>query len=308
MNAYDLVIVGGGPAGLTAALYAHRNGRSVLVIEKETFGGQITHSPRVENWPGTAQMSGNEFAERLLDQVLSQGAEIEIDRVVSVSRENDRFLVQTESGSVFSAFSLILATGVRHRSLGLPGEDEMIGEGISYCAVCDGDFYAGKSTAVAGGGNSALQEALLLSEKCTSVTVLQDLPHCTGEKRLLELLEKKENVRILTDVRITALLRDASGAFRGVGIRQSDQDRELLCDGLFVAIGLIPENDAFSVLAKLDRYGYFDSDETCVTQTPGLFVAGDCRRKSVRQITTAAADGSAAALAACRYLDQLPRD
>ncbi|MBQ7488621.1 MAG: FAD-dependent oxidoreductase [Clostridia bacterium] len=301
---YDIIVVGGGPAGMTAALYALRNGKSVLVIEKNGFGGQITHSPKVENYPGTLSMSGNEFAEHLLDQIMAQGAEIEFENVLSVTDNGNLKSVITEEGHTFEAHAVILATGVRHRMLGLEGEQELVGEGISFCAVCDGDFYADKPVCVAGGGNSALQEAILLSDVCSGVTILQDLPFCTGEQRLQDILREKKNVRILTGVRITALNKDGSHLI-GVTAQHVDSGIEELvpCEGLFVAIGLIPENDAFASLAALDSYGYFDSDEQCLTKTPGIYVAGDCRRKGVRQLTTAVADGATAALAACRGLN-----
>ena len=178
---YDIIIVGGGPAGMTAALYALRNGKSALVVERTGFGGQITHSPKVENYPGTKQMSGNEFADRMLDQILAQGAEIELENVAAVEDAGDRRIVRTEEGSAFEGKAVVLATGVKHRMLGLPGEQELVGEGISFCAVCDGDFYSGQRVCVAGGGNSALQEAMLLSGKCESITMLQDLPEFIGE-------------------------------------------------------------------------------------------------------------------------------
>lgn len=303
---YDVVVVGGGPAGMTAALYALRNGKSALVIEKNGFGGQITHSPKVENYPGTFSMSGNEFAERTLDQILKQGAEIEFETVTQVKPEEDRILVLTEEGSTFEGKTAILATGVKHRMLGLEGENELVGEGISFCAVCDGDFYAGKTVAVAGGGNSALQEAILLAEKCREVIMLQDMPFFTGEARLQEVLFSKPNVKGLTQIKITSLLT-REGELTGVSVENTGthETQEISCDGLFVAIGLIPENEPFKDLAQLNRFGYFDSDEQCLTKTPGVFVAGDCRSKTVRQLTTAAADGATAALAACRYIDSL---
>ena len=305
MGSYDVIVVGGGPAGMTAALYALRNGKSVLVIEKEGFGGQITHSPKVENYPGYLSMSGNEFADHLFDQIIAQGAEFEVETVCSVKDEGHRKLVITEEGSTYETRTVILANGVKHRMLGLEGEDELVGEGISFCAVCDGDFYSGKTVCMAGGGNSALQEAILLSEKCKEVIVLQDLPYFTGEKRLQDVLFSKENVRSCTNVKITALLKE-NNEFSGVMIEHGeDQSRERIrCDGLFVAIGLIPENEPFGNIAVLNDYGYYDSDERCLTKTPGIYVAGDCRRKSVRQLTTAAADGAVAALAACRYINE----
>ena len=302
---YDIIVVGGGPAGMTAALYAQRNGKRALVIEKTGFGGQITHSPKVENYPGTMQMSGNEFADRVLEQILAQGAEIEFEKVISVEDAGAHKVVRTEEGGRYEALAVILATGVRHRMLGLEGENELVGEGISFCAVCDGDFYSGQTVCVAGGGNSALQEAILLSEKCREVIVLQDLPKCTGEQRLQDVLFSKPNVRLIADTKINRLLT-GDGAFRGVEIesRTTGERRQIACEGMFVAIGLIPENEPFKALAALNAYGYFDSDERCETKTPGVYVAGDCRSKGVRQLATAIADGATAALAACRYINE----
>ena len=296
---YDIIIVGGGPAGMTAALYALRNGKSVLVLEKTGFGGQIVHSPKVENWPGTARMSGNEYADHFLEQILDQGAEVDLTEVVRVEDHGDRKTVTTADGETREARSVILATGVRHRELGLTGEREMTGEGVSYCAVCDADFFRGKKVCVAGGGNSALQEAMLLAGKCSEVVMLQDLLEFTGEKKLQELLFSKPNVSARTGVKIVDLGMDEHVQLNAVTVEKADGTRETIpCDGLFVAIGLIPENEAFREVAKLDENGYFASPETCETGTPGIFAAGDCRAKSVRQLTTAAADGSVAALAA----------
>ena len=301
----DIIVIGGGPAGMTAALYGLRNGKSVLILEKHGFGGQITYSPKVENWPGTAQMSGNEFADALLDQVLAQGAEVDLAEALKVEDRGGVKAVFTDDGKVHEARAVVIATGVKHRMLGLPGENELVGEGISFCAVCDGDFYTGKTVCVAGGGNSALQEAILLAGKCAKVIMLQDLPVFTGEKKLQEILFARANVEQHTGVKITALETEG-GELKGVTVEpQGGGARETVaCDGLFVAIGLIPENDAFRDLAQLNDWGYFDSDESCCTKTPGIFVAGDCRSKGVRQLTTAAGDGATAALAACRYIDQ----
>ena len=291
---------------MTAALYAQRNGKSALVLEKHGFGGQITYSPKVENWPGTAQMSGNEYAEALLDQIMNQGAEVDLAEVTKIEDHGSFKRVFTDDGQEREAKAVVIAAGVKHRMLGLPGENELVGEGISFCAVCDGDFYTGKTVCVAGGGNSALQEAILLSGKCEKVIMLQDLPDFTGEKKLQDILFARDNVEKYTGVKITAL-NTADGILQSVSVQsQAGGDEEkIACDGLFVAIGLIPENDAFAGLADLNQWGYFDSDEGCTTKTPGIFVAGDCRSKTVRQLTTAAADGATAALAACRYIDSL---
>ncbi|MCR4564284.1 MAG: FAD-dependent oxidoreductase [Clostridiales bacterium] len=303
---YDVIVVGGGPAGMTAALYALRNGKSALVIEKTGFGGQITHSPKVENYPGTLSMSGNEFADSALSQILEQGAEIEFETVTEVKDNGRTKTVLTEEGSEFEGKTVIIATGVKHRMLGLEHENELVGEGISFCAVCDGDFYKDKVVCVAGGGNSALQEAILLSDKCSKVIMLQDLPQFTGEGRLQDVLFARDNVEKHTNTKINRLITDGK-ELKGVEIedRTTGEKQEITCDGLFVAIGLIPENEPFKELADLNSFGYFDTDESCLTKTPGVFVAGDCRSKMIRQMTTAVADGAVAALAACRYINEL---
>ncbi|MCQ2420277.1 MAG: FAD-dependent oxidoreductase [Clostridia bacterium] len=302
---YDVIVVGGGPAGMTAALYALRNGKSAMVLEKHGFGGQITYSPKVENYPGTLQMSGNEFADHFLDQIMAQGADVELEKAIAVEDCGSYRVVKTEEGSSYEAKTVVLATGVKHRMLGLPGEYELVGEGISFCAVCDGDFYKGQTVCVAGGGNSALQEAILLSGKCRKVIMLQDLPMFTGEQKLQDVLFAKDNVEKHTNMKITGYVQE-KGELVGVEAedRTTGQKQVFAGSGLFLAIGLIPENEAFASLAELNKFGYFETDETCVTKTPGVFVAGDCRSKSVRQLTTAVADGAVAALAACRYIDQ----
>jgi thioredoxin reductase (NADPH) len=300
---YDIVIIGGGPAGLTAALYALRANKSVLVIEKATFGGQITYSPKVENYPGFLEATGNEIAEKLVDQAMAQGADIELDTAVKIKNGPVKTVVC--EGGEFEAKSVIIATGARHRLLGLPGEQEFIGNGISFCAVCDGAFYNGKHVAVVGGGNSALQEALLLCENAASVTVIQNLPHLTGEERLAKRIYDNPKANVLLGTTVKALVGE--GELSGVVLHNelTGEDTELSVDGLFVAIGLIPQNEPFADVLTLDRYGYADYGEGCSAETDGIFVAGDCRKKRVRQITTAVADGAVAALAACDYIDNL---
>ncbi len=302
---YDVIVVGAGPAGLTAAIYARRANRSVLLLDKGAFGGQITFSPKVENYPGFESVSGTELADAMVSQVLAQGAEVEVAEVVSVREEGDRKIVLTDEGSEYACRALILATGARHRHLGLPNEEKFIGEGISFCAVCDGAFYQNKTVALIGGGNSALQEAILLSETSAKVIVIQNLDVLTGEMRLQEILAKRGNVEILTGTVVSAI--DGGEVFSGITVKTcaTGEETHLELDGMFVAIGLVPENGAFSDLAALDDYGYFNSTEDCLTRTQGVFVAGDCRRKGVRQVTTATSDGATAAVAACRYLDRL---
>lgn len=298
----DLIIIGAGPAGLTAALYARRASKSVLVLEKETFGGQITHSPKVENYPGFLEMSGNEFADKLLDQVFAQGAEVELAAVLGVVKEGETFRVTTDNGD-YAARAVIIASGAHHRPLGVPGEENFVGKGIHYCAVCDGAFYAGRSVAVIGGGNTALQEAVLLADRCAHVTLVQNLDFFTGEEALLAKLRTLPNVSFLTGRVVDGFLGEETLA----GIRIKDgagKKEDLSVAGVFVAIGQIPQNEPFREILPLDERGYLMVGESCETEVPGLFVAGDCRQKTVRQITTATGDGATAAVAACRYLDK----
>ena len=301
---YDIIIVGGGPAGLTAAVYALRAGKTVLVIEKNSFGGQIAFSPKVENIPGTIQISGAAFADALVEQAMNLGADVELEKVIKVEKLDGSFKVYTEEESVHEGRAVILALGVKHRVLGLPGENELIGNGISFCAVCDGAFYTGQNVAMIGGGNSALQEALLLSEVCNHVTIVQNLAFFTGEQKLADALAQKENVSVIFSNVVTGYETE-NGTLTGLQLRNEEtgEASRIAVDGAFLAVGLQPENDAFAEFAKLNDWGYFDSGEDCCTATEGIFVAGDCRSKRIRQVVTASSDGAIAAMAACRYLD-----
>ena len=300
---YDLIIIGGGPAGLTAALYARRANKSVIVLEKATFGGQITFSPKVENIPGFASLSGNEFAEKLVEQVLLQGAEVDSCEVTEL-RDGKTKTVVTDGGT-YEGKAVILATGARHRLLGLPHEEELIGNGISFCAVCDGAFFKDKKVAVIGGGNSALQEALLLSDLAAEVTVVQNLDFLTGEQKLRDALSEKANVKVILGTVVDSYIGESE--LTGIRIRREADGAlsELPLDGVFLAVGLVPQNEAFAGVVSLDARGYAEAGEDCHTGTDGIFVAGDCRTKRIRQVTTAAADGAIAALAACDYVDSL---
>ena len=241
---HDIIIIGAGPAGLTAAIYARRAEKSVLVLEKETFGGQITYSPKVENYPGTISMSGNEFAEKLIDQAMNLGAQIELEEVSEIIDNGKTKTVVTDYGR-HEGKAVIIAAGSKHRQLGLEREDELIGEGVSYCAVCDGAFYNKKTVAVIGGGNTALQEAVLLSESCEKVYVVQNLDYMTGESSLVKILESKDNVEFITGTVVTKLNGDDRLESIELKKEKNGESSTLKVDGIFVAIGQTPENDIF---------------------------------------------------------------
>lgn len=302
MTHYDIIVVGGGPAGLTAAVYARRMGRSVLVLEREGFGGQIAASPRVENYPGYAAVSGAELAEKLLEQATALGADAELEEVTSVQDGQVKTVV-TEYG-VYTCTALILATGMKHRKLELEGEETLAG--ISFCAVCDGALYQGKDVAVCGGGNTALQDALFLSELCRHVTVIQRREAFRGDALLVQKLKARENVSFAMPAVITGL-EGNEGRLTGLRLRNpaSGAEERIAADALFEALGQLPETALSASVAEVDGAGFLPAGEDCVTSASGIFAAGDCRAKPVRQLTTACADGAVAALAACRYCERI---
>ena len=299
---HDIVIIGAGPAGLTAAIYALRANKSVLVLEKESFGGQITYSPKVENYPGYNEISGAELGEKLVEQALNLGAEIELDTVTGIKNPGQYKIVQCEHGQ-YQAKAVIIASGSRHRQLGLAREDEFTGNGVSYCALCDGAFYKGRAIAVIGGGNTALQDAVLLSDQCSKVTIIQNLGFCTGEERLLEILKSKKNVSFLYNTVVEEL--EGEEQLSSIMLRdlESGKTSRFKLDGIFFAIGQQPDNKAFESVCKLDEQGFIIADESTVTSTPGIYAAGDCRTKKVRQVVTATGDGAVAAMNACRFAE-----
>lgn len=298
----DIIIIGGGPAGLTAAIYGKRANKSVIVIEKGSFGGQINFSPKIENYTGFASAAGNELASAFVEHAIAQNVNLVPDSVLSLSRNEYTFTVFCEN-DIYEAKTVIIASGAKHRTLGVPGEERFEGKGISFCAVCDGAFYKDKDVIVVGGGNSALQETILLAEVCKKVTVVQNLDYFTGEKKLVEHVKALKNAVLITG----AVVKEFTGgdALTGVIIKKEadGSEAELKTDGVFIAVGLMPENQPFEDAVKLDNNGYIIAGEDTKTSTPGIFAAGDCRTKSVRQIATAAADGAAAALAAAAYID-----
>ena len=300
----DILVVGGGPAGLTAALYAARAGKSVVVCEKDSVGGQIVFSPLVENYPGIAHISGEDYAALLSAQVEALGVTIRYDEVTAVEKSENGFDVAV-GGETVKARSLILATGVAHKGLGLPDEEDLVGCGLSFCAVCDGAFCSGQDVAVIGGGDTALQDAIFLSSLCRSVTLIHRRDAFRAEQRLVDKAAAVPNIRFLYDTVAVEYLTE-EGSVMGLKLRnvRTDTVYDEKFGGVFLAVGQKPQNDFVSGLVAADPEGYLYSDETALTGTEGIFAAGDCRTKEVRQLTTAVSDGACAALAACRYLDE----
>ena len=299
----DLIVVGAGPAGLTAALYAARAGKTVKIIDAEGIGGQIAKSPLVENYPGIAKMSGMSFADNLYEQVSALGVEFELSAVLRIEKgENGTHIVATEDGN-FNARAVILATGAKHRLLNVPGEDEFQGRGISYCALCDGAFFKGRPVAVIGGGNTALTDAIYLSAIASEVTILHRRDEFRADESLMDRARSIPNILWLPNVNI----EEFQGSGNLTAIRYTDKldgsEKLLKTDAAFIAIGQVPNNDIFNKITDLDENGYFISNESGATKSPGIFVAGDCRKKDVRQLTTAIADGANAAVAAWKYIN-----
>lgn len=294
---YDIVIIGAGTAGLTAALYAARAGKKVLILENESIGGQIATSPKVENYPGFSEISGMEFSDRLYEQASALGVELELDKAEKITDNGDNKTVKTEYGE-FTCKAVIIATGVKHRHLGIEAEEKYMGRGVSYCAVCDGAFYKGKDVAVVGGGNSAVQSAIMLSNICNKVYLIHRRDEFRCEKKLSDEVRAIENIELV----LSSTVQDLKGEDKLTTViieNKSGETEEISAEGLFVLVGQIPENGAFADIITLDESGYIVAGEDCKTNVDGVFAAGDCRTKAIRQLTTAAADGSVAALAAC---------
>ncbi len=299
---YDIVVVGGGPAGLTAALYALRNGKEVLVIEKSVFGGQIVNSPKVENIPGFVSISGDEFGDLMLKQVKTQGGKFLFDEVTKIDSDNNECTIYTDTQEEIKAKAVILATGTKHRKLNLDNEDNFIGKQIHFCAVCDGSFYKDKVVVMVGGGNSAFVEANILADIVDKLIILQDLPYFTAEAKLQEQVLAKKNIETHLNSKVLKYIIE-DNKIVGLNYLENNEEKLVKCDGIFLAIGLVPDNKAFINLCDLDDRGYFKVNESTITKTNNVFVAGDCRNKSLRQVATACSDGANAAIAACNYLN-----
>lgn len=299
----DIIIIGAGAAGMTAALYALRNGKRVTIIERNNIGGQIAESPRVENFPTIEVISGSELADKLFEQITKLGVDFVFGDVKSVEKQDGKFVVTTEYDKLESK-AVIIAAGVEHRKLNLKNEENLIGHGISYCALCDGAFYAGEDVVLVGDANTALQYALLLSSYCKSVHVVTLFDRFFGDQTLIDALKKKENIKVIHEAKLVELVGE--NELEGLVFQHSDgQKLEIKTKALFVAIGQVPNNSIYKELVELSQEGYIIADENLKTKTPGLFVAGDCRTKKVRQLTTACSDGAIAATNASTYLQSL---
>ena len=299
---YDIAVVGAGIAGMTAAIYAKRAGKSVVMIEKEAVGGQITLSPRVENYPGYREISGLELADGIFAQAMGLGVNLEVDEVKSIEKLDGVFRLTCAYTEV-EAKAVIIATGLKHRRLEAAAAFE--GEGVSYCAVCDGNFYRGKTVAVVGGGNTAVSEALYLADICEKVYLIHRRTGYRAEKAVMDRLLANGKIVRLENKVVSSMENADGGKLLHLKDTQGGPDTDVAVSGLFIALGHIPQNDAFRGLLELDDTGFARADESCITLTPGVFVAGDCRAKAVRQLTTAAADGAVAGIAASGYVDGL---
>lgn len=299
---YDIIIIGGGPAGLTAALYALRAQKSVLVLERMGIGGQIALSEKIENFPGVLSISGQEFADALLAQVESFGGEIRYENVIEVKPGKVKTVVcETEK---YLGKAVILATGVKNRQLGADGEESLIGRGVSFCAVCDGRFFKDKDVAVIGGGNTALQEAKYLSGIAKTVYLIHRRDEFRAEEWIIKQLKECENVKWIISATVDKFCGEERLTGLDLNLLKDGTKSHIDVEGAFVAVGQVPQNENFGGLINLTSDGYAAAGENCATNQKGIFVAGDCRKKDIRQLTTAVGDGSVAALAACKFLEE----
>ena len=300
---YDIIVIGGGMAGMTASLYALRNNKKVLLIEKESIGGQIATSPKVENYPTHKSISGAELSDQLFEQVLDLGVDFELENVLKIQKDGNVFKVTTDYNE-YESKAVILATGVKHRTLGIENEEKYIGKGVYYCAICDGPFFKGQDVSLIGDANSAMQYALMLSSYCKTVNMFTLFDKFFGEKTLEDQVRNTENIKITHNVKAVGL-KGENGLESIVFEKNNKETFEHKTNAVFVAIGQIPDNKAFANLVDLDHAGYIIADESCETKTPGLFVAGDSRTKDIRQVATAVGDGAISATKACKYLQSL---
>lgn len=296
----DIIVVGGGPSGMTAALYALRSNKSVLILEKENFGGQIANSPRVENYPTIKEISGLDLSDKMFAQIMDLGAEFELENVLKIEKQDNKFVVTTNYRT-YECRSVIIANGVKHRLMHLPNEENLIGNGVSFCAVCDGPMYKGKDVYLIGDANTALQYALLLANYCTKVHMFTLFDRFFGDQILIDRLLSKENIIVKHNMNLVQYLGEDKLDGLVFEDTKTKEKTEYRTDNVFIAIGQIPQNELFSNLVELDK-GYIVTDELMCTKTPGVFACGDTRKKEIRQVVTACNDGAIAALSAVKYL------
>ena len=295
---YDIIIIGAGPAGLTAALYAARTNKKIIVFEAKSYGGQITTAAFVENYPGIVSISGYDFATNLYNQVKNLGVEIRFETVISIDENKN---VVTNEGE-YKAKAIILATGAENRKLKLENEDKFIGKGVSYCAACDGNFYKNKEVAVIGGGNSALEDSIYLSNICSKVYVIHRRDSFTGDEKLQDDLKKKKNVEVFFNSNVSKI--NGTNKLDSITIKDNNSDeKELDVAGIFINVGQEPNNLIFKNIIDIDEKGYIISKDGVHTNKKGIYVAGDARVKELRQLTTAVSDGSIAATTAIKEME-----
>ena len=295
----DVLIIGAGPAGLSAAIYAQRAGKQAVCLEALTFGGQIVNTPEIENYPGIQKISGFEFAMGLYNQATSLGAEVSYEKAVSIEDSGDVKTVKTESGKEYQAKAVIIATGAKNRHLGIDREEALTGSGVSYCATCDGAFFKGKDVAVNGGGNTALEDAIYLAGICNKVYLVHRRDAFRGEQALVDIVRQTANIELVLNSTISELKGEKKLEAITVKNTQTSGEMDISVSGLFVAIGQVPSNEPFAELVNVDPSGYIVAGEDCKTNVEGIFAAGDGRTKTLRQLTTAASDGAIAAVACC---------
>ena len=298
---YDVVVIGAGPAGMTAAIYARRAARSVLVLEAVSCGGQIINTPDIENYPVEAHISGFDFSQKLHAQAEGLGAQFIFEKAVEIRDLGEIKEVVTPKNS-YQARTVILATGSENRKLGLEDEDRLVGRGVSYCATCDGNFYRNKVVAVVGGGNTALEDALYLADLAQKVYLIHRRDSFRGEETTAARLRERANVEIICNANVTRLIAEKRLKAVEITDKLDGSRRTIELNGLFIAVGRIPENQNFAGLVQLDEEGYVLAGEDCHTAAPGIFTAGDNRTKLLRQLVTATADGAMAATEAVKYL------
>ncbi len=294
---YDIIIIGAGPAGLTSALYALRANKKVLVLEAKSYGGQIINASNIENYPGIPSISGFDFATNLYNQVKDLGGEIIYERVTDISKDKQVIT----SKNTYQAKAIIIATGVSKSHLNLTNEESFTGKGISYCATCDGNFFKGRDVAVVGGGNTALEDALYLSNLANTVYLIHRRNSFRGEAKYVEELKNKSNVKFILDSEISSL--NGVDKLESITINTQNQKQDITIAGLFIAIGQKPHNEIFTNVVDLDNNGYIISLDGVHTKTKGIYVAGDARVKELRQLTTAVSDGSIAATIAIKEME-----